>query len=68
MAAREWFTSQNTPADVDRATLNRAARIMADNQTTPLSRADLVALRCSYMPGMSAAQIAAAAEEALSHH
>lgn len=68
MSARTWFTSLNTPPDVDLATLNRAARILADRQVDPLSRTDLVALRCAYRPGLSAEQIAAAAEEAMSFH
>ena len=68
MAARVWFTRQNTPADVDLATLNRAARILRDQQADDLGRAELVALRCAYRPGLSAEQIAAAAGEALSFH
>lgn len=68
MAARTWFTPKNTPADVDLATLNRAARILADSQANPLSRTDLVALRCAYRPELSAEQIAAVAEEAMSFH
>ena len=66
MAAREWFRPENTPADVDRATLNRAARIMQDGMARPLSRTELVAIRCSYRPGLSAQQIADAADEATS--
>lgn len=65
MAAREWFLARDTPAEIDRAVLNRAARLMADSQHNPLSRTELVALRCSYRPGLSANEIVAAAEDAL---
>ena len=68
MAARVWFTPQNTPADVDLVTLNRAARILRGQRADDLDRAELVALRCAYRPGLSAVQIAAAADEALSFH
>lgn len=68
MAARNWFTPQNTPADVDLATLNRAARILRDQQADDLGRAELIALRTAYRAGMSAQQIAAAADDALAHH
>lgn len=67
-AYRTWFDTSNTPSDVDHVTLNRAARLMEDNQIAPLSRTDLVALRCAYRPGMSAAEIVAAAEAALDYH
>lgn len=66
MAARTWFTPQNTPPDVDLPTLNRAARIMQDGMARPLTHTELVAIRASYRPGLSAHQIADAADEASS--
>jgi hypothetical protein len=68
MAARIWFTSANTPPDVDLAILNRAARILRDMQHDDLDRATLVAIRCAYRPGLSAEEIARIADDALGYH
>jgi hypothetical protein len=67
MTQRTWFKPENTDGDVDLITLNRAARIMEDDQTKPLTRLELMAIRAAYKPNLSANQIAIAAEELLTY-
>jgi len=58
MAARVWFTAENTQSltDADRAVLNRAARKAFPVGYEP-RRIELVALLTAYKPGMSAAEL-----------
>lgn len=63
MAVRQWFTEQNT-ADLttaDRAVLNRCGRNIWPVEHQP-TRAELVVLRTVYRPGMTAGELAKAAE------
>ncbi len=68
MSARIWFNAINTPAEIDHATLNRAARKLRDMQSDDLDRATLMAIRCAYRPGISADGIVAAVEAAQEYH
>ena len=68
MAARTWFTAENTPADADHTTMNRAARMLRDMQGDGLSRAQLMAIRCAWRPGCSASDIVRAVEDAEEYH
>lgn len=64
MAARTWFTADNT-ADLDAgdlAILNRAVRAMCEPGVLPNS-GTLSFIRQTYKPGMSARDLAKAAEE-----
>jgi hypothetical protein len=60
MAARVWFTQQNTPSLpwVELAVLNRAARIILfGSSKSDLTREELVAIRNLYKQGMSASKL-----------
>ena len=59
MAARAWFTKDNTAdlTDEDLSILNRAGRVMADEGWMP-TYATLSHLRQTYRSGMSARDVA----------
>lgn len=61
MAARTWFTKDNTPPDVNLRIINCAARLLADDARGHLGHRELTAIRMSYASNLSPLEVYGAA-------